>query len=229
MSRSQLLKDLVGGKTSIESILMRLKIIMNDLNNDVIINWINGEFEGYNEKSEIPSYRVLKGVPTGTFMVNQSFTYKNSPVPLESLITKDQIDKISTVHIRDGIASIESILSGENRENFAKQVPTAFCHSISNIDLQIAGMIVKISSNQIEGIVSQVKSKLADIIMELEKTFDNLDELDIRPQLNDDVEKKEQVIYNIEKIIYGDSIEVGDKNKINKSRFGNFFGGKSNG
>jgi hypothetical protein len=226
MSRSQLLKDLVGGKTSIESILMRLKIIMSDLDNDVIMKWINGELEGYNDKSEIPSYRIIKGIPIGTFLVNQSFKYTNSPVPLESLIAQEQIDIITTLHMSDGIAAIETILSGENRENYAKQVPTTLCHSISNIDLQIAGMNVKIPSNRIDGVVSQVKSKLTEIILELEKKFENLDDLDIRPQINDDSDKKEQVIYSIEKIIFGDSIEVGDKNKIQKSRLGKFLGGK---
>lgn len=228
MGRSQLLKDLVGGKTSIESILMRLKIIMSDLDNEVIMDWINGELGGYSDNSELPNYRVFKGVPTGTFLVNQSVKYTNSLVPLESLIHQDEVDKVTTLHFSDGIASIESMLSGENRENYAKQIPTAYCHRISNIDLQIAGMNVKVPSNRIEEIVSQVKLKLTEIILELEKKFDNLDELDIRPQLNDD-EKKNQVIYNIEKIIYGDSIEVGDRNKIQKSKLGKFLGGKNNG
>ncbi|WP_449602968.1 AbiTii domain-containing protein, partial [Paenibacillus sp. Marseille-Q9583] len=175
MSRSQLLKDLVGGKTSIESILMRLKIIMSDLDNDIIIIWINGELEGYKDRSEIPSYRILKGTPMGTFIINQNVKYSNSQVPLESLISQEQIDEIITLHMSDGIASIESILSGTNRDNYAKQVPTALCHGISNLNLQIAGMNVMIPSNRIEGVVSQVKSKLTEIILGLEKKFENLD------------------------------------------------------
>jgi hypothetical protein len=64
--------------------------------------------------------------------------------------------------------------------------------------------------------------------MELEKQFDDLDQLDIKSQVEEDFSKKEQAIYNIEKIIYEGAITVGDKNKFNKTILGHFFGGGRN-
>lgn len=226
MSRSQLLKDLVSSTTSIENILLRLKIILSDLDNETIMNWVNGELEGYKEKENLPNYRILTGSPMGTFIVNRKFKYTDAQVPLESLLPNDLVGEIKTLHVHDGIATVQTILNGDNRDKYAKQIPTSFCHSISRDGLQIAGMNVMIPSNQLEGIVSHVKSKLVNIIMELERQFENLDDLDIRPQLGNDTSKKAQMIYNIEKIIYEGSIEMGDKNKIKNSKLGNFFGGK---
>jgi hypothetical protein len=225
MARSQLLKDLVSGNVSIESILLRLKIILSDLDNEPIMNWVNGELHGYKETNEVPKYRILKGNPTGTFLVNYSFKYTNASVPLESLLTRDIIDKIITVDVSDSIAIIQTILNGDNRDNYVKHISTSYCHSISTGALQIAGMRISYASNLLDGIVSYVKSKLVDVVMELEKQFKNLDELDIKSQVEEDSPRKEQVIYNIGQIIYEGSIEVGDNNKISNSKLGYLLGG----
>ncbi|MBB5149013.1 MULTISPECIES: AbiTii domain-containing protein [Ureibacillus] len=223
MARSQLLKDAVSGKESIENILLRLKVILSDLDNENIMNWVNGELQGYKDKESVPSYRILKGRIIGTYLINFSVKYKDAPVPLEFLISKEEIDELRTVRMTDGIATIQNILRGENRENYGFVIPTAYCHAISTDDFQIAGMRVRIGSNQLDGIVSCVKSKLVEVIMELEKEFENLDELDIRSQIKEN-ESVKQVIYNIENIIYDKSVKVGDKNKIERSRIGHLFG-----
>ncbi|ADU28480.1 hypothetical protein [Evansella cellulosilytica] len=223
MARSQLLKDAVGGKESIENILLRLKVILADMENENIMNWVNGELEGYKDKDNLPPFRILKGHITGTYLVNFQFQYTDAPVPLENLLSKEQIDEIETVKIYDGVATIQNILQGANAESYGTVVPTAFCYAISKDELQIAGMKVKIASNQLNGIVSRVKSKLVEVIMELEKEFENLDELDIRDQIRES-ESAKQVIYNIESIVYDESIRVGDKNKINKSIIGHLLG-----
>lgn len=228
MARSQLLKDIVSGRERIENILLRLKVILSDLDNDIIMAWVDGELRGYKDDQDIPAYRILRGIPMGTYIVNYSTQYTNSQVPLEALLEKEKIINICTLHFDDSINSIENMINGENHNNIAKPIPTAFCHGISTGNLQIASMNVKFSSNQLDGIVSNVKSKLVEVIMELEKQFDNIEELDIAEQIEDDINKKEAVIYNIEKIIYEGSIEVGDKNKIKDSRIGNWLSRSDN-
>ncbi|MCT1391936.1 hypothetical protein M4D76_27195 [Peribacillus frigoritolerans] len=226
MARSQLLKDVVTGKESIESILLRLKVILSDLDNEPIINWVNGELRGYKEEDDVPRYRILKGTPMGTYIVNQGYQYSNAPVPLMHLLSEDFFENIITLSVRDSIATIQNVLNGENRENYSNIIPTEMCHGMSTDELQIVSMRISFSSNKLDRIVSNVKSRLVDIVMELEKQFDNLDDLDIKDQVEESSSKKEQVIYNIEQIIYEGSIKVGDKNKISKSILGHMFGGK---
>lgn len=222
MARSQLLKDAISGEVEIENILLRLKVILFDLNSKHIMDWINGELEGYKDLENLPPYRILKGNIIGNYFVNYITKYKDSPVPLEFLIPKEEIEKLRTIKLTDGIATIQNILKGENRERYGVVIPTAFCHAISKDNLQIASMRVNIASNQLEGIILHVKSKLVEIIMELEKEFNNLDELDIRSQI-DENESAKQIIYNIENIIYDESIKVGDKNKISTSKVGHLW------
>ncbi len=225
MGRSKLLIDLVSKNVDLENILLRMKVILTDLDDKNIMNWINGELEGYSAEDDLPHYRILQGVALGTFIINRGTKYTDHQVPLEFLLNNDEIKEINSVFIDDSIRAVQLILNGENRDNYAKQIPTSYCHSISKLDLQIAGMRVVIPSNKIESIVSHVKSKLVDILMELEKRFENLDELDIKEQVESDPTKKELVTINIEKIIYEGSIDIGDNNKIKKSGIGRLFGG----
>ncbi|MEK5105041.1 hypothetical protein MKX83_24170 [Cytobacillus sp. FSL M8-0252] len=223
MARSQLLKDAVEGKVSIQNILMRLKVILSDLKNENIMNWVNGELQGYNDDDLLPTYRVFKGNVIGNYLINYTVQYNLQPVPLQHLISKEQIDEISTLRITDGISTVQNILQGERRENYARVIPTEYSHAISTEAIQIAGMRVLVPSNRLDGIVSQVKSKLIDVIMELEKEFNNLDELDIRSQVE---ESTTITNFNniIENIIYDESIKIGDKNKIEKTSLGHLFG-----
>ncbi|MGN4406413.1 hypothetical protein ACTFPA_07855 [Bacillus cereus group sp. MYBK59-1] len=226
MARSELLHDVVSGRESLENIFFRLKVILSDLDNQTIMNWIHGELQGYTSDEEIPPYRILKGNPVGTYVINSAAQYTDASVPLENLLSDDLIDQLKTVNISDGIGALQDILNGESRENYALIIPTSYCHAISTRQIQLLGMRMRIGSNQLNGIVSHVKSKLIEVIMELEKEFENLDDLDIKSQVEDDTSKKAQVTYNIEKIIYDGSIQLGDKNKVSKSMLGHLFGGK---
>lgn len=225
MARSQLLKDLVRGKESIENILLRLKVILSDLDNELIINWIDGELQGY-EKENVPGYRIKKGELMGTYVLNYQYQYTNAPVPIEHVLDEERINQLKTITITDSITALQNVLNHESKDNYGKIIPTTLCHYMSTEEFQITGMRSVIASNHLDGIVSKVKAKLVDIVMELEKQFDNLDEMDIKSQVEEDQSKKEQVVLNIEKIIYDGSISVGDKNRFSKSKLGHLFGGK---
>ncbi|MCP1185042.1 hypothetical protein [Paenibacillus sp. 1781tsa1] len=223
MSRSQLLKDLVSGSITLENILLRLKIILSDLENEWIMEWVNGELEGFGEEDNLPKYRMLTGVPTGTFIVNGRAKYTNSQVPIESLLTLEEIEEIITIYLRDSVSTLQSILNSDKQGKYGKQIPTYECHYISKPHLQIASMNIVIPHNQLTDIVLKVKTKLLDVIMELEKRFTDLDELDIKSQIQND-EAKEIIVNIIGQIIYEGSIDIGDNNHVKNSRIGKMSG-----
>lgn len=224
MARSQLLKDIVTGKEDIESVLLRLKVILSDLNNDSINEWVKSELEGYDEDSILPSYRVVEGNPKGTFVVNYRTQNTNSYIPLDHLLKREEIKELTTVKITDNIGTLYKVLSKEGNE-YGKLIPTSYCYSISIPTLQILSMIIEVPQNILSGVTSSMKSKLVDIVMELEKEFENLDELDISSQIKEKPGKAEQITYNVEKIIFDGSIKLGDGNKVKNSGIGRFFGG----
>ncbi|MDQ0174986.1 AbiTii domain-containing protein [Bacillus chungangensis] len=212
MARSQLLKDMVSGTSKLETILLRLKIIFTDLEDRSVLKWINGEIEGYKD-NEVPSYRVLKGEPKGTYTVNFYEKYTNAPVPLKHVLTSELVDELSTLEIKDGLVAIQNILKSKYRNKITKTIPTELCDSISKPKFKILSMHISFSLNQFDSIVSIVKSKLTEVIMMLEKTFDNIDELDISSQIKKDPSIREMVIYNIQHIIFDKSLKYNESVK----------------
>ncbi|MGG0656456.1 hypothetical protein [Rummeliibacillus pycnus] len=229
MARSNLLKDTVSGQVSLENILLRLKVILSDLEDENILGWIEGELRGYGEDDIVPDYRILNGRPMGTFVVNGAYQYSNSLVPLNfTTLDKDMIDKMLILNLSDGISVIEKNLKSENRDKIGRPIPTEICHSISSLDLQIIGMSIMYSSNDFEAILSNVKDKIVDIIMMLEKKFgpDAIDDMDISDQMIEEPEKRKEAITYINNLVYHDtstSVEMGDKNKLKNAKVGKFF------
>lgn len=219
MSRSQLLKDLVNNKGDLEDILLRLKVILSDLESDDLMKWIDGELRGY-EPDEVPNYRMLKGNPKGNYIVNGIFTHTNANVPLLSLIDYDDYEQLISVRLTNNISSLQSIVGSSENIGITKVIPADYFHAISNHKLQITHLGIVISALQINEVVSGVKNKLVEIIIELEKKFHNLDDLDIQSQIEDDPGKKDVVTNRIINIIYDESINIGDDNKFSKSDIG---------
>ncbi len=226
MARSQLLKDLVSGNTDIESILLRLKVILNDIGNPIIHKWIDGELSGYdNNLDELPDYRKCEGQLLGTFIVNGSTKYTNASMPIEHLLSAEKIENLRSVLITDAI----SIVSGwkTSGSNISRPFPTTFCHGISTYELQIIRMEATIPINKVEGIVVIVKKRLVEIILELEKKFVNIDDLDLSINEGDEQAVLKDVEKSLIQIIYQNNpISIGNQNRIGKSFLGNIFGNK---
>lgn len=224
MAKSQLLKDFVKNEGNLETILLRLKVILTDLQDETILKWVDGELSGY--KDDVPEYRILTGIPIGTFVVNGRVQYTEANVPLSGRMSKEDIETITTMEMTDSINAISNLINSKQKDNIARRIPTEICHSISDYQLQIASMRIAFSSNQLDGIISSVKSKILDVIMLLEKNFENIDELDILSQVEEKPQVTQEVIYHIQQVVFGDSteIEIGDKNKIKSSSLGKFLG-----
>jgi|GEM_PF-449889 len=229
MTRSNLLKDTVSGQVDLENILLRLKIILSDLEDKDILGWIEGELRGYSEKDIVPDYRIIEGRPMGMYIVNRTAKYTNSLVPLHfTTLNNDTIDEILNLNVRDGISTIEKNLKSEDRDNLGKPIPTELCHSISSPQLQILSMDIMFAANDFEGILTHVKNKIVDVIMVLEKNFGSnaIDEMDISKQVIDEPKKRKEAITYIHQLVHNDtstSIEVGDNNKLKNTRIGKFW------
>lgn len=219
MARSQILKDLVSGDNNLESVLLRLKIILSDLENEEINNWIDSEIQGYENFEDIPPYRILQGRPMGTYILGSPFNglkHTNSQVPIGHL-PKDVRDSLLTLHLTDGLLGIKSLIESDG--TIGKSVTTEFCHSISKEGLFITGMNVIFSVNQIQGVIANIKNKLMNILLKIEKEFGNLDSLDTFAEETDTqaLQSIEQYIINV---IFDESIKIGDNNKIKSSDIG---------
>ncbi|MBR5408948.1 hypothetical protein IK112_03370 [Candidatus Saccharibacteria bacterium] len=215
---SGIIIDLIKNKASVSDALYQLKLLISDLNDNSIINWINSELEGYKDSDDIPPYRSLRSPLYGEIQY----------ISLGNLINRKMQIPVKTEHlnfleikIKDNISVIEKWAKEDSSD---KKMPfdLRIASSIADMNLsemcQIMGAWLPIASASFSEITNSVKNKILDILMELENKYGNLDDYTIDFKDKKDKDATSKTIINI---IYNDnSVKVGDKNKIDGSILG---------
>lgn len=215
MAKSKVIKELANNEITLEVALNRLMIISADIENEELSNWAEKELNGYSSDDIISEYRVVKHTQIIYSGFNGRYQVKRIPLPLREILG----EKPDTffVNIFDGINSIENYVKGTKEGEFMRDLTyyagevdrkTGIkCYSISQI----------VPSNAFEDILNVVKTTLLKIFIKLDKSYGNLDDLDIDIS-NKTSEEVEKVNTIINQYIYTDnSITIGDKNKISDS------------
>lgn len=106
--------ELLDPKASIGPILLKLRFLAHRLGSDILEEWVKFETEGYPENVEVPEYRQAQVTYRGTF-VNIAQQLNDVPIP-NALIEKEAGPSWTKFDIRDSIAVIDTIVSGDAKE-----------------------------------------------------------------------------------------------------------------
>ena len=215
---SEIIIDLIKNKTSVSDALYQLKLLISDLNDNSIINWINSELEGYKDDNSVPPYRILKSPLYGEIQY-----YSGG-----SLINRKMQIPVKTKHLnllefkmKDNISAVEKWAkegSSDKKMPFDLRIASQIADMNLSEMCQIMGAWLPIAPASFSEITNSVKNKILDILMELENKYGNLDDYTIDFKDKKDKDTTSKTIINI---IYNDnSVKVGDKNKIDSSILG---------
>lgn len=209
--------------------LKRAKVLLVDLDDVDIIDWINHELSGYSDADELPQYRMVKGSLKGSYYKGSLASHtqwNNVSIPLGKM-PKDFQDSLLTISFTDGVSALSTMYNSchESNHSVSKPISADLFPYIANwnddLYMIFTSLRVEVGSQILQNIISTVESKLLDILIELEKTFGNLDDLDI------DIESKnadeiKMLKDNITIIINNNDnhIEIGNDNTIRNSDIG---------
>ena len=85
MAKSKIIKELANGSIDTQTALKRTKVLLQELDNDDVLRWINCEIEGYSSGSEVPEYRKISGQLYGSYFKGSMaahMKYTHVPLPL---------------------------------------------------------------------------------------------------------------------------------------------------
>ena len=226
MAKSQIIKDLANGTADIQTALKRTKVLLQELNNDKLLQWVNYEIEGYPENADIPDYRIIGGQVYGTYFKGSIAThvqYNHVPISLGNLPDEIKND-ILTIKITQGIEALNAmVIESRRKENggLTRLIPSELYPHIAQANNDLGMIIVtasvELNMAEILNIFPKIESKLLDILLFLEKQFGKLDDLDINTESKSE-EELERITNHIYVVIYNDkSRTIGDKNKIKDS------------
>lgn len=225
MAKSKIILDLANSSVDTMTALKRAKVLLLELGNDKLLEWVNCEIAGYPSDAELPEYRVVQGNLMGSYfkgsMANH-MKWNNVSLPLGKM--PDEIrDRILNASFHEGVDALKKLLESADDEErqLGATLPAEFFPIIAKCNndpyMNIISARVVIGSQFVQNIFSVIENKLLDIFMILEKGFGNLDSLDI-----DVSGKSEEELHKISErmvvVIYNDNrVTVGNGNKIKDS------------
>lgn len=217
MAKSKVIKELANNEITLEVALNRLLIIASDIENEELALWAEKELNGYSKDDNIPDYRVIKSTRILYSGINGSYQVKRQPLPLRELLGKEP--EFFYVNFYEGIGMIEGSMK-ENKDDEYGIDLTYLAGTVYKMSgIQCLSITQVIPINSFNNMMNIIKTTLLKIFIKLDKSFGNLDDLDIDISTKDshEVEKINTVI---NQYIYTDnSIKIGDKNKISDSKF----------
>ncbi len=221
MAKSKIIKDLANSAVDIQTVLKRTKVLLQELEDETILEWVKYEIEGYPNDVEVPEYRKIGGQLVGTYIkgsMASHMQYKNVSLPLGKM-PEDQKEKILYSNLTQSIEALYDM--AKSGEGICKQLPADIFPLIATYNndpyMYIVGAEVKLNMSQVLSIFPKVESKLLDILCYLEKQFGNLDELDIDKESKTEAEL-EEIVQHIYVLIYNDnSVSIGNNNRIKDS------------
>lgn len=222
MAKSKIIKDIANGTVDTITALKRTKVLVSDLNNPAIMEWLDHEISGYPIETTVPSYRKVNGNLVGSYfkgsMANH-MKWNNVSIPLGEMPDETK-ELLLSVEFFEGVEALRKLsqTSQDSGNQIGKAIPADFFPAIATYNndpyMIITSARVIVGQHIISNIFSIIENKLLDMLMILEKEFGSLDELDIDITSKTD-EEIQDINDRILVLVYNDnSVSIGDRNKI---------------
>jgi hypothetical protein len=195
--------------------LFKTKVLLHKIGHKELIEWVNYELNGYPSKESVPEYRIMPA----QVLVNASngaWQLKGHPIPLGHLKTS-QRESLEKSEMNQSLAVLEQF-TVEKNSKLQSPIPMEnnrlLAKGLGN-GYHISSAWCEIQSTGVTQILTQVRSRLLDFILELSGKIDN--------ELSEDEVKSLGSKLDVENLfnntVFGNNttIVVGSSNKQNVS------------
>lgn len=174
---SDIINELIDESISLQRPLLKMKVLASRVGNKDLLDWVNKELQGYvGVNTQVPNYRKTMSNVMGTY-INGNRQFNNVSVPIFGL--SDKMEEFMMIfEVSSGIQTIESgIISNKSGiiemrlpSELQKQIETNIIKN-GNPYFQLLEVRKEISAAFLTQIISNVRSKLLDLALQLEQTF----------------------------------------------------------
>ena len=177
---SDIINELMDYGAPISGALLKTKVLAARINNNGLLEWVNGELNGYGEETILPAYRITSGILSGNYM-NSQWKYSNTAMPISHL-TNEECENLTEIIIRDSLSAVEDLISKKGiKISVSSQQKTYLEQTIrgsGNPYFQILNVHLDIPASFFTNITAVVRSKLLDFMLEVENQFGHQTEID---------------------------------------------------
>ena len=111
MAKSRIIKELANSEIDLKTALKRAKIILSDLGDDEITQWVTYEIAGYPNDDLLPAYRIIQGSLKGNYFLGvptPRVQCSNSPLSTGDM-PKDMRDALLSVYLPEGVEALKML------------------------------------------------------------------------------------------------------------------------
>lgn len=208
--------DLLGNSESdLNDILMKTKIFLFKIGQKKLSPWVSAELNGYPNEQDLPDYRIV----SARILINANNAvrlYKGLQIPLIHLDDK-MYNNACRSEVRLSISSIQELVDNSGDSSALQQpIPLEFSRIYAkDVDdsYEITKIYKDIALHQFTNILSQVRSRLLDFLLEFS---DQVDQISGTEAMEDKAKKIDASSLFQNAVLKGNvTINVGDGNSFN--------------
>ncbi len=174
---SDIINELIDESISLQKPLLKTKVLASRIGNMDLLNWVTCELQGYvGIDSIVPNYRKTMSNVMGSF-INGNRQFNNVSVPVFGLSEKME-EFMMIFEVSSSIQTIESGIVSNKSGIIEMRLPSELQKQIEaniikngNPYFQLLEVRKEISAAFLTQIVSNVRSKLLDLALQMEQTF----------------------------------------------------------
>jgi hypothetical protein len=168
MSTRDLLQEIqaeaVDGNSDLSTLLRKCVVLSFQLNNPDLKKWAQSELDGYALSTDLPDYRVIKGVPSfGSFLGIAGSALRNAPLSLLGL-PEPVRERFANPEVREGVRSIAELITANQKEGLLRwpwppEACEIFNHEGYRADFRLAEAWISVPVSRFVGILDTVRNR----------------------------------------------------------------------
>lgn len=162
----EIIDMLADDQRPVTGALLKTKVLLHQLGAPELATWVNDELSGYPDNDRVPRYRVIPGRVIGNIS-NPARRYSNHPIPIGHLDESEQ-KTLQNVPMPNPIATIENLAQSDG--SLSRPLPMEL-NGLLGAQLgngyHVESARIEIDKASVIGVVSQVRSRLLDFLLEL--------------------------------------------------------------
>lgn len=164
--------DLLSGNAGdLTDALIKTKVLLHKIGHKELVGWVNSELNGYTEANEVPPYRVFRAQVLAN-MTNMAYQFNSHPIPTMHLDGSYR-ESLETAKMSESIAVLEKFVAN-NEGSLRQSIPMEANRLLEKglaegLHIQQAWSEIQLSS--VTSILTQVRSRLLDFLLELNENF----------------------------------------------------------
>ena len=211
-------KEAVDGNTVLSTVLRKCLVLATRLGHQQLKDWAQWELNGYPASSELPDYRILKGLQSfGHFFGIAGSALNNAPLSLLNL--PEPIRKnFQNPAIREGVRAIAEMAAikkdGTIRWAWPPEACDVFSHRDYRDDFRLAQAWISVPIARLTGVLDTIRNRVLSFALEME-TLDLKLEGEVSPEGSSKATNA-QITQTFHQTIYGPVSNVGTRDLSHK-------------